>query len=416
MSLEPYSNDNVLLNFLDAQKRTTRKKYRHDMTLFCQFVGMSPSQVKELREKQESSTDKEQKFYFEDKLKEFHKYLYTRYISPKGKKPLSQSSASSKCIGVRAFFKQIRSKLQMEKGDIPQPTMTTKKYDFTLSELQQMFRVCDYRQRAILTCGIHWGFGAEDMVRIRRDELEPLIQATEEGRKEYPIALDMIRRKNNAPHRYHLTGEIADSLTDYWKTIERIEVIYEEEGDVNIPINSKVVFAFPKHRNGEPYKEHLNEENLNDILRTIWKQAYPNVELPRGLTWHRIRAFFISTASGVLSESEVKRLSGKTISSDMLSYLNDHKLLEAWESIAPKLSLTGITNKRMAKLQNLEQKYEDLHRAMQVIAKYVAVQLKKAKPTILGDDVTKSFYVPTELDKDIEFLEEFSRKKVKKSS
>jgi len=414
MNLE---NDKVFQRFLDSLKRhETKRKYKANMEIFSTFVNMTPTEIKTLREEQEKSDQKEEKFFFENKLKEFHLFLQRDYKGIR-KRPLSQSSASSVTIGVRGYFKFLRSDLKMQKGDIPQPTMTTKKYDFRLHELQVMFKICSHRQRAILTCGVHWGFGANDFVRIRRDTIELYIQQVKEGLKEYPIAFDMERRKTHAPHRFYLVGEIADALEDYWKTIDRIETTYTERGDPNIREGETVVWAFPKHKNGEPYKHHISEENLNDILQTIWKQAFPNLPLPKGLTWHRIRAFFIATASGVISDSEVKRFCGKKISADMFSYLNDHRLLEAWEKLVPKLSLTGMTNRRMARLGEVEDELTELRTAMQVIAKYTAMEMKRMKVAKSKTGLPKYTEMrshPEEIDEDIATLENFAKKKVKK--
>ena len=412
-----YEKDKVLKEFLEVQKsEETITKYKTDMNLFCSYIVMTPTEIKELRLRQEKSDKKEEKYFFEDKLKAFWKWLWTDYKGTKGK-AVSKSSASSMCVGVRGFFKHIRSQLKMQKGDIPQPTKAKGEHVFTLEELQMMFRVSSYRQRAILCCGVHFGMGAQDFVRLRRDYLERLIEQVEKGLKKYPVEFSTVRRKTGAEQVSFLTGEIADTLTDYWNTYKRQEreVIYEE-GDPNIPKGTRLKWCFPKEKNGEPYKDKMSEENLTDILRTIWKQAFPNLELPK-IRWHLLRKFLLSRMTEANLDNYYKKVfTGKTVPQDMDTYITvDFK--EAWQKVAPKISLTGITNKRMAIIEDLKGELKEQRTALRVIAKYVAKELsKKLYEKVLRGEEGEGLglmRVDPELKADIEALEEFAKKKEK---
>jgi len=321
-------------------KESTRRIYRTAWQRFEQWAGKTAEQFKK---EYQDAADKEVW------AKETGK-LVVKYYNHLVRQGFKLNSARALVMPVRAFFDSECTKLRVRKGAIAGQKIAMGEHEFTLSELREMYRSADVRERAILATALSLGWSAEDFVKMKRAEIEPYL---EEG-LEPPVSFWYERGKTASPTRAHLTHEAIEALRDWLRVA---------------PLSP---YVFPNRTTDKP----MRTETLNDIIKKMFARTKRK---PRGrIRFHLIRKFLMSQlANAGLNQWHVKLIVGKTIPADILTYLKDQTdmIREEFMRAEERISLTGFTNANHSQLETLQIELQELRSALKVIAKYVAKEL-----------------------------------------
>ena len=281
---------------------------------------------------------------------------YYNYLIEKGAKT---NTARTKTIAPRSFFKSQCVEVKVKRGAITKAKMSMGEHEFRLEEFQKMFRVGDIRDKAMLATALSFGWGVGDFRKLERSFIEPFLDESLEP----PVAFWYERGKTGAPSRSHLTHDAIEALRDW----------------LRVAPESKYVFG---GRNGNA----LKVDSLNDWLKSLVRRARINT---RGtIRFHLIRKFTMSqlSASG-MNQWEAKLCVGKSIPSDILTYLKDQaeNLREKFMHAEPRLTLSGLTNGNHAKFGEVTERMETLEEIVKDEAKQKRAQ--DIKIDLLTDDL-----------------------------
>jgi len=307
----------------EYSKEGTKKNHGINFDEFCQWVNTDDIK---LVEEYKTSDPREFSKKWGKKIVQYYNHLIE-----KGKKI---NTARTKTIGARAFFKSQCIEVKIKKGAIGKSQIAMGEHEFILEEFQRMYRVGNIRDKATLTTAISLGWGAYDFVHLEWSFIEPHLAENLEA----PIAFWHERKKTGAPSRSHLTHEAIEALRT-WKTVAP-QTPYVFSGE-----------------NGKP----LSGDALNDWLRSLTKRT--QIQTRGKVRFHLIRKFLMSqlSASG-MNQWETKLAVGKSIPSDILTYLKDQaqNLREKFMNAESRFTLTGLTNSNHSKLDVIDGKVEEM--------------------------------------------------------
>jgi len=309
-------------------KKKTKRLYSANFDQFCEWA--KTSDVK-LVEEYKASDPKEFSKKWGNKIVAFYNHLL--------EKGLKINAARSKINGIRSFLSYQCTQPRIKRGAIARAQMSFGEHEFTLNELQRMYRVGDIQDKARLATAISLGWGAYDFVHLEWSFIEPHLA----DNLEPPVAFWYEREKTGAPSRSHLTLEAIDSLRT-WKTVAP---------------KSQYVFS---GRNGN----YLTDDALNDWLKSLVRRG--KIETRGKIRFHLLRKFLMSqlSASG-MNTWEAKLSVGKTIPSDILTYLKDQtqNLRQKFMNAESRFALSGITNSNHSRIEAMNEKVETLESIIQ---------------------------------------------------
>ena len=288
--------------------------------------------------------------------------VVVKYYNDLIKQDKKINTARAMTTAVRAFFSSKCDTVKIKRGAIGKQQIAFGEHEFKQEQLQRMFRVANIKEKAILSLGVCLGYGATAFINLKREMLEKIIAQTEF--EETPIGFWYQRAKTSQPIRSHLTTEAIQALQDYWQTLPE-----------------KSEWAFP---NGS-LKKHISDDALNYILKTLCEKA--NIQVMGQVRWHLLRKVLFSALTNVMDEMNAKLCVGKSISSDVLTYLkNKTEILKQQYGEAEKyFVLSGFTNHNHSKLSVLEQKVklqdETLQKFLDVFTQYLEDKLTKKQAT-----------------------------------
>jgi len=352
--------DTLIESFLELyQSERLKKEYRHAINKFFEWLGKSP---KDVNEEYKDAEDKNQY------LKQYG-IIVSKYYNYHVGRGVKVNTALGYVTPVRAWFRVNCDRLREVKIDKPQ--MAVGEHEFKLSQLQQMYRTADSREKAILTLGVCLGYGASMFAGLKREQLKQII--AQRDSEEPPIGFWIIRGKTKQPIRSHLTVEAMEALEDYWK----------------IAPESK--WAFPSN-NGS---KHISRESLNYTLKSLTEKA--KIPVMGQIRWHLLRKFLFSALTNVSSEMNAKLMVGKSIPIDVLTYLkNKTEQLKTEFAEAEKFFvLGGMTNHNHSKMAELEAKVEmqdeQFQKMMGLFVEYLEEKISKKKAVEKAKKITDTY-------------------------
>lgn len=333
--------DKAKLEWLNAQKQNTRWQYdgRFEIWVqYCKIKGLPSSGSQQLEDikVRRLSNDNAAKYFYDNEVPKFFKWLQTEYKTKKTGKPLSESSALSVCTAIRGFFAHHRYRLEIKKEALPSSEKvegTQQDHAYDIYQLRSMFNMGDLRERTILACGVNLWLRAGDFTALNRDLIELAIKreqelAQNETREPDTIEFEFTTEKEREPVSCHLSKETIALLEDYMKTYPKTEKL------------------FP-----------IGEDALNDLLRKLTEKS--KITVNGRIRWHCLRKFGITLMHGKITEPVMKYMVGKHISKDLRTYIqNNRETFKAFKLIEPLISLTK-TNGNGAN-QALAKQLEDL--------------------------------------------------------
>jgi len=307
----------------EYSKEGTKRKYSKSFDQFCEWASTSDIDlVNEYKASDPRAFGKK----WGKKIVEYYNHLL--------EEDYKINSARAFTIAPRAFLKSQCVEVRVKRGRIAKPQIALGEHEFTLEELQRMFRIGDIQDKARLSVALSLGWGAQDFLRLKWNFIEPYLNEELEP----PVAFWYQRKKTTTPIRAHLTHEALECLRS-WKQVAP---------------KSPYVFA---SYNGS----HLSSSGLNKWLKSLVDRA--NIKTRGNVRFHLMRKFLFSqlSASG-MNQWEAKLCVGKTVPSDILTYLKDQEavLRNKFMNAEPRFTLTGFTNANHGKLEAVSEKIETL--------------------------------------------------------
>ena len=328
---------NVEKEFYDnIPNPSTRKEYRNGLQRFTAWFGKSADEILEMRKADLKSDDTFKKKRFERELERFHAYLKTP--KDKGGEGAATNSARTLCLGLRQFFNYYEVGIKLKRGSaVGKSVLTEKSYPLTIEDIRKMYAVGNLRERVILSMAKDLGIRIGDFVRIKKADLPDLNQ-------EPPIPFDIMTGKEEVLSKSHLSAETVELLKTYLPTIA----------------DNPNPYLFPT--NG---KHGIDEDTLGQALKALAKKAGIVIPASKQLTFHTFRKLFISTGKNVgVSDDVVKALCGKSVDSDIRTYMTTIQWRENFAKIAEQLKIVQATNKNHVKLEELEVAVAEMKRRL----------------------------------------------------
>jgi len=335
---EKYMEDKAFIEWLQSiQKPTYQRNCSDSFVTFLDFLRESekwenPTGTDVIARHYENrkSDDKKVKFYFDDLMPKFVDWLTEN-------KGLSHNSAISITGQVRGFFTFHREPLKIQKGKPKQIEKAKNYHAFTRDELSKMVRVANLEEKAIILLGKDEGIRAGDFVSQKR---EPIIQAYKNSHGNFTLEFEVDTEKEGVVAVVHVMEETWIALNDYWVKAPSSEWIFSEDG-----------------------KTHISEDRANDVLKNTWKIAYPDRQDVK-VRFHELRSFKMTALSNVgVNEWHIKRMVGKKLSQDILTYLRGINLKEDFVKAEKEFRFTGIfTGSNHDLLDQLKETVSDLQK------------------------------------------------------
>jgi integrase len=368
--------------WLNSKKENVRTQYaeRWEIWLeYCRAKGIvdSGNLLLEDIKKRRMSNDNTTKFFYDNEVPNYFRWLRTEYKQRKGRnvgKPLSEGSALAYVTAVRSFFSYHRYRLEIRKDALPSSEKLKSVYKdhrFDIYQLRAMFKQGDLSERTTLACGKDLWLRVGDFAKLDRDFIGLVIKreaelAENESREPDIVEFELTTEKEKEPASCHLSRETVELLKEYLRT-------------------------YPK-KNG--YLFPLTEDALNDLIKRLAEKA--KITLTGRVRWHCLRKFGITLMHGKVTEPVMKYMTGKHIGKDLRTYIqNNRETYKAFKVIEPLISLTKSngngssqlakeleemkkeTFKRIAQQKLIEKLFtkEQLEQAMKELAKEYGLEM-----------------------------------------
>ena len=259
----------------------------------------------------------------------------------KDTKGYKQNTARVKANAVIQFLKYFETPVKYRKSiGIFKTEIATGEHPLTVSELEEMGFVASLKEQVILSVFI-MGLRVSDACRLEW-------RAFDVKDQEPPVPVEIMTRKEGQPAKTFISAEFKEILGKYLPNIDK---------------NNKYLLQSAR-------KGHLDEETLNWILKDLAKRA--NLKLRGNLHWHSGRKLFMRTASSLgVNQWNARMLIGKSVSKDILTYVNGVNLAKDFLKVSNTLRLKPTkTNGRISNLQ------EAMDMVLKVLRKMIVKELE----------------------------------------
>lgn len=330
------AKEKFLSDLLERRKKGTYKGYRRGLELFVEYYQKDCDQILAEAKEKFKSEDPTEQTYFDRKIEAFHKWML--------EKGYALTSARGNTLGIIQFFNFYRIPINAK---IPMPPPTTKTYIPKIEELRRCFNVSPPVGKVVLSLGLDLAWRIVDFVNLKKSDIPDLNQQA-------PIPIQRITQKENVVSATFISTETCELLKAYLPTL---------------PKDNDYLFPSKITKDG-----HMKDESINKILKVMLRKA--KIEIPKGkrFTFHSLRKRFLSTCATLNIDSEYAKLMvGKSIGSDIETYLEDANFREAFKKVREEtLSLSNGTIKqtmeskdtRITELEKELQETKGLLRAM----------------------------------------------------
>jgi len=364
-------NSKTVVEWLNSLKsKKTKWQYQNRWAIwldYCRTKGTlsnGDAQLEDMKQRRQSN-DNTVKYFYDNEVPKFFQWLKTEYKGKTTNKPLSESSALAVSTAIRSFFSYHRYSLEIKKEALPSSEKVTSKYEdhaFDIYQLRAMFNQGDLKERTILACGKDLWLRVGDFISLKRELIELMIKREEEttqneSRETDIVEFELTTEKEKEPCSCHLSRETVEMLKEYLRTY---------------PKTSEKLFD-------------VNEDALNYMLRRLAEKA--KITITGRIRWHCLRKFGITLMHGKITEPVMKYMTGKHISKDLRTYIQNNKeTFKAFKLVEPLISLTksnGNGNIQLAK--ELEELKKERYR-IQFLVKYLEkLTPEKEKQRILTE-------------------------------
>jgi len=275
-------------------------------------------------------------------------------------------------------------------NEIDKRLTTTKDYVPRIDQYAEMFKVADnLRDKLIVSMGLTLAWRIGDFARIRKSDLPNLDQ-------DPPIPFEILSEKEDVIAKSFLSDEVVELLRQYLPTLS----------DDN-------PYLFPS--NG---KRHLDHTTFNRILKDLAEKANIIIPKHKRVRFHCCRKRFLSEAANLRIDVNIaKILVGKSVSKDMLAYLSEINLKEAFRKISARLGLTEkkATTPTTKETSELRKEIDELKKLVHGIAALYGDQLVKDAANKLGITIEEVWMSARSLDEVLEMVADREWEKQRKA-
>lgn len=310
--------DKILIDFLDAQKASTRKTYKCFLKKVLEYTGMTGQQILDSKK-----ADKD--YEWEKKAIGFKQWL-------KAQKNLqginySDNAANTAINSLRSFFDFYRTPLVFSQNENRKLNgkahRVTRDYMLTNEDIAKMVFVGNLREKYICLVGKSFGLRAGDFASLTYGTFRSVNLDCEA-----PIFLGEFQTEKE--------GVLAHPFID---------------SDA-LPVVKAVLDANKDKPNSERIIT-VHDDELSSILQSLGVKA--NINLGgKHLRFHCFRKWLIDRLSSMMSESKWKQIVGKAISED--AYVSSFELKESY-SKAMKMT-TVLTNGNGKALKEMKSEFQ----------------------------------------------------------
>jgi len=281
-------------------------------------------------------------------------------------KGIARGTAKSEVASVRAFFSSQTISLKVKKGTMKSNSIALGEHEFSLAELQQIYRVSDIREKVLLSCGIGLGWSISDFLSLTWEYVNPYI----DSKQQVPIGFWFNRTKTESPCRAHFNHEM----------IADLKVLRDSLGD---------------RAKGRIFD--ITPQGLNKMFQTMVQKANIQLRGHKKPHFHQFRKILASSlANSGVSDIHIRLLLGKRIDPSMLTYLKDQveTLRKEYLKAEKFFTLSGVTNGDMGTIDKLRKENEQYRKAFKFIA-----QKMMEEGLMNEDDLDNQFpFITTESD------------------
>lgn len=220
-----------------------------------------------------------------------------------------QNTARVKANAVIQFLKYFDTPVKYRKSiGIYRSEIATGEHPLTVSELQEMASTASLKEQVLLSIFI-MGLRVSDACRLEWRTFDVRDQ-------EPPVPVEIMTRKEGQLAKTFVSAEFKEILEKFIPTLDR---------------ENKYLLQSAR-------KGHLDEESLNWTLKELSRRA--NLKLRGRLHWHSGRKLFIRTASSLgINQWNARMMIGKSVSKDILTYVNGVNLSKDFSKVSEVLKL-----------------------------------------------------------------------------
>jgi integrase len=306
----------------EAKSKTTFKSYQVSLKRFVEWYGKDGDTILRERFEDLQSTDQTRRKRFNREVEKFHRHL--KSIG------LSQNTAVTYVEGVKQLFRYFDMDIKNLPIEVTRKIRTVKDYVPNVAQYRDMFNCGNILDRTIISMALDLGWRVGDFVKIRKYMLPNLD-------REAPIPFDLITEKEEVISKSFLSAQTINLLKSYLRTLPK-------DNPYLFPVNGS----------------YYDPESIGKRLKVLARKA--KIRIPKGkrLRFHCFRKRFLSECANLkIDINTAKILVGKSVPTDMLTYLSevDHK--KAFQELHKRLQLTEtqtVVNAKDAEIEALKRK------------------------------------------------------------
>ena len=336
-------SDPLIIDWIDTLNPAinTKKLYLQAMQNFTDWTGKTPEELLTEAEDEIKSGKLMRQRKIKSYLIGFRKHLQDQ--------KLSDLSVRSKMTGVRSFYKTFDIEIPtMQRIGKAKPLPENKAIP-TKEDLQQILKVCDPLEKAVLLVGVSSGLASNEIRDLKISDFkqgyDPETEIT---------TLDLRRKKVDCDFVTFLSSEASRAVWDYlayrerkpkYSNPKRLKQLSKQE------IKSDNGYLFVIRNVPEEYLDKRDEElrklqesTITKIYRIISEKAQKNT--PQGqwnlIRSHNVRKYFNSALLNAGADSFfVEYCMGHTLDSTRAAYFraSPDKLKEIYQKYIPYLTL-----------------------------------------------------------------------------
>jgi site-specific recombinase XerD len=281
--------------------KQTRKSYKNSIRKFEEWLGKP---IESLLNNPDEATKAIERFFC---------YLKEKFC---------QNTARNQTNGVIQYFKAHKTEVKPRRAlNIYHTVVSVRDHPLNIVEIQQMSKHGDLREQVLLKVGL---------LGLRVGDVANLHWQTFDVQGETPIEIEIVTKKEDVVARTFIDAELKELLDLYLPTLD-----------------PKNPFLFQNKQNG-----NLSEKRIDEILKQLFERA--GLKTQKILRWHCFRKLALRTSSELgLNQWSAKILVGKSVPSDIMTYISGLNLKEDFNKLSNVLKLKGNSNGN-GKVRDLE--------------------------------------------------------------
>jgi len=304
----------------------TKKHHERSLRYFEDYMNEDAESLLKQRKKQ----------FGKSKLMETKALLFKEWLQKK--KKLSENSAESTLIAIRAYFSYYDVPLKL-KGKVKGTHIRLDEAPVTIEDIRQMYRYANLTEKLWISLSLDFPGRIGDLLRLKRENISSKFMI--KSQKERVIG------------KVFLSQRTLDLFDKHWNTVPKNE------------------WAFATQR-GKKYSQN----GINKMLKRCCKRAGLSKKLSEKFHSHLFRKVFQTTARNLgLNETIVKILAFHSVEQTALAYwLGQKELRTHWQRVANALNLEPKVTNANGRISSIQ---EIAHVAAEALTEFLEPIIEK---------------------------------------